>query len=105
MNCLNVSIHAPGRGRIFTAAGKIESRRYGSESPSAIAVKMANDSTVDSASAAPSAGARKGAEQGVATTVASTPVKNDPLYPDFDCSSEPTAVARKPNSKTPLMFI
>ena len=38
MNCLNVSIHAPGRGTILIAPGKIESSRYGVERPSAIAV-------------------------------------------------------------------
>src|SRR5438132_1689730 len=105
MNCLKVSIHAPGRGRTFTACGKIESSRYGVESPTAITVKIANDSVVDTASAAPSAGARNGALQGVATTVASTPVKNDPAYPDFVCKLPPTAVALRPNSNTPLMFI
>src|ERR1019366_10061744 len=104
MNCLKVSIHAPGRGSTFTAAGKIESSRYGSERPIAIAVKIANDSEIESASAAPRAGARKGAEHGVATTVASTPVKNEPVRPDFVWSSPPTDVALRPISNTPLMF-
>ena len=36
-----------------------------------------------------------GALQGVATTVARMPVKNEPAYPDFICSSPPTAVARR----------
>src|SRR5215468_1700277 len=105
MNCLNVSIHAPGRGSTFTAPGKIESSKYGAESPTAMAVKIAKDSTVESASAAPSAGARNGALHGVATTVASTPVKNEPAKPDFICKSAPTAVAPSPNSKAPLIFI
>jgi hypothetical protein len=104
MNCLKVSIHAPGRGSTFTAPGKIERRRYGVESPIAITVKMRNDCAVESASAAPSAGARNGAEQGVATTVARIPVKKEPASPDFICSSPPTAVAARPNSNTPLMF-
>lgn len=70
-----------------------------------MAVKTANDSMVLRVSAAPSAGARNGAEHGVATTVASTPVKNEPAKPDLHCRSEPTPVALRPNSKTPLMFI
>ena len=71
MNCLNVSIHAPGRGSTLIACGKIDNSRYGVASPIAIAVKIAKDSIVESASAAPSAGARNGALHGVATTVAS----------------------------------
>src|SRR5688500_14393549 len=103
MNCLNVSIHAPGRGRIFTACGKMDRSRYGADNPTAIAVKMANDSMGETASAAPSAGARKGALHGVATAVASTPVRNDSVYCDF-CfcihgAFETAAGALRPNSK------
>ena len=67
-------------------------------------MKIANDSAVDSASAAPSAGARKGALQGVAATVARTPVRKEPVRPDFDCRPDPIPVAVRPNSNTPLML-
>src|SRR5208283_499077 len=99
MNCLNVSIQAPGRGRTRTAAGKMDRSRYGVESPIAITVKTRNDSTVESVRAAPRAGARNGALHGVATTVARTPVKNDPLKPVLLWRPEVTA---KLTSKTPL---
>ncbi len=108
MNCLNVSIHAPGRGSTFTADGKMDRSRYGVESPTPMAVKIVNDSNVGTASAAPSAGARKGALQGVATAVASTPVRKESAYPDFCCihgAFETAAVAPRPNSNTPLMFM
>jgi hypothetical protein len=40
----------------------------------------------------------------VATTVASTPVKNEPVRPDFICNPAPTPVALRPNSNRPLML-
>ena len=81
MNCLNVSIHAPGRGRRCARPGNSEKHEVGRLEMSAIAVKARNSWKGGKVKAAPRAGAKSGAVQGVATTTAKTALKNEPPKP------------------------
>ena len=102
MNCLNVSIQAPGRGRNRSDPGNSDSTRYGVASPRPIRVNITSETAGGRVIEALSAVTRNGAEHGVATTVASTPVKNEPAKPDLACSCAPAPTADSPTSNSPL---
>ena len=104
MNCLKVSIHDPGLGKVSKSFGKKDRVRYGSASPSAIDVNTRRDDTIGKTSAAPRAGARNGAAQGVDITVANVPEKKEPPRPDFAVSLLPAPMKEVPNSNKPLRF-
>ncbi len=91
----------PGCGNSRVHAGLNDSSRYGAANPNASAVKIANVTPADCASANPIAAPINGAVHGVATTIASTPVKKLPAYPCFDASPEPALVRVNPISNIP----
>ena len=90
MNCLKVSIHAPGFGRYLSKAGKNENNKYGNATPSASIVKIMNACTPDCVKANPNAGPINGPVHGVATKVANTPLKKEPEKPLLPCSRFPS---------------
>ena len=104
INCLKVSIHAPGLGSERIIWGKAESKRYGPDNPNATKVKTTRDFVAlkSMLKAAPTAAPKKGAMHGVATTTAKAPEKNVPVKPVLLDRSDPAPVMLRPISNTPL---
>ena len=101
INCLKVSIQAPGFGSSLKSTGTYAIAMNGLASPKPAMAKNTMTNTEVCPNAKPIAEPKNGAEQGVASKVAKTPVKKYPTTPSF---APAPAAALLPNagiSKTP----
>ena len=104
ISCLNVTIHAPGRGRARARPGSALSARYGSAMPTPIAPNTASACSAGKPTAYPSDAPMNGAVQGDAIAVASTPDKNAFTPGFFDCRFMARLGKIAPNSNSPARF-
>ena len=104
IKCLNVAIHAPGRGNARATAGTALASRYGNAMPMPIAPNTASACAAGRATARPSDAPMNGAVQGDAMAVANTPDKNALTAGCLACALATRPGRKLPNSKTPARF-